>query len=202
MLISSFFANCWRSITFTGSILHFQSTPIKVVSGGLRLVLQGLERYFDRLTGVLIVADSKNDADAIFRDVRKQIKRANKDGKLDYPIPTTLKKLAQKTGKAPSIAVITLPIGKAGSLETLCVEALTGKYAKVRKCAESFLKCAGVHKWGDQEKIDKARFQALIAGGNKDDPNKSLKRALEHDLVPLDNACFKSVVDFLKELTT
>ena len=181
--------------------------PIKTDEGGFGRFpdfLQGLQAAFDRLTGVLIVADSKNDGNRIFREVCGKIKKANKDGKLDYPIPNELKQLKQKTGKAPSVVVITLPMDKAGGLETLCVEALTGltrQYAKVRKCAESFLKCSGVDKWGNQEKIDKARFQALIAGGNKDDPNKSLKRALEHDLIPLGNACFKPVVDFLKELT-
>jgi hypothetical protein len=179
--------------------------PTKSDEGGIgqfARFLQGLERYFDLLTGVVLVADSTNDRNKIFRDVCKKIKQANRDGSLDYPIRKELKKIEGKAGRAPSVVVITLPIDGAGGLETLCVEALSRRYPKVRKCVESFLKCSGVDKWGNQEKIDKARFQALIAGGNKDDPNKSLKNMLDYDLIPLDHGCFKSVVDFLKALPT
>lgn len=179
--------------------------PIRSDQGGFGKFadfLQGLEATFDRLTGVVIVADSKNDAEVIFRKICKMIKKANRDGHLDYPVPLELGSLALRTGgKAPSVVAITLPLEGVGSLETLCIQALPPQYKKVRKCADAFLKCTGVDKWGDHEKMDKARFQALIAGGNKADPNKSLMAALKHGLIPLDAPCFKTVVDFLKQLT-
>lgn|GEM_PF-2411748 len=179
--------------------------PAKTDQGGTGRfpdMLQSLERHFDKLTGgVLIVADSKNNEDNIFRLVRKKIKTANKKGGLHYPIPTALNRVEPATADAPAIAIITVPgWGGVGGLETLCLKALASKSPKIRKCVEGYMRCSGADQWGDHETMDKARLQTFIAGFHKNDPNNALKHAVRNGLIPLRHRYFNQIVRFLKSL--
>ena len=139
-------------------------------------MLRGLRvaSNYKKLDAILIVSDNDDNPKRSFSEVQKQIKIAK-----GYPIPEAPMQIAKVEGQ-PAIFVLMLPwIDKPGCLESLYLEVFMREQKTMMRCVDDFIKCASVASWKEVQKRDKASFQCFIAGTNKEDPNKSLRRLLE-----------------------
>lgn len=113
--------------------------------------------------------DAAEDAQRSFQLARAQIVNAGHFG-----VPNGIAQVA-KSAQRPSIAVIIIPgNSNKGSLESLCVEALSKKYAAEFACMEKFFDCCPTDfsAW-QTEHFDKARLRCMIASTYQPDPSRS-----------------------------
>lgn len=145
---------------------------------------------------MLIVADSDDEPDKNFEEIKKQIKKAG-----FAPPDNPLEVKRQSAGMV--LVVMMIPINETGfsskgCLETLLLRAVTHHLPNVHTCAEAYLQCLNTAGWS-VTKIDKMKLRCIVAGFWKDDPNISLGYALKPDkgIIPLNHECFDSVANFL-----
>jgi hypothetical protein len=151
-----------------------------------------LQPGFDQLTRILVVSDNDRDPKCSFAEVRLKIHNGG------FVCPN--QDLACATG-SPSVAVMMIPIGEPGQLETLCLRAVKDAWPTQYNCAETYGECAGILGW-KIAKQERARLRALISHICEEDPNSSLTY-MWHDgreeVIPLSHACFDQIADFLKD---
>jgi hypothetical protein len=100
------------------------------------LALTGTGHAFTRIKGVLIVADSHDEPEATFADIRGQIKARG------FPEPKQLLQVAQRTADHPAVAVMLIPDETTpGGLETLLALDLVERNKWIVPCVDAFLKC-------------------------------------------------------------
>lgn len=157
--------------------------------------LRGAGFRYEAVKLILIAVDSRDQYAATFKEVCTQIAAAGKLG-----IPTKDVELAKSEAGHPAIAIILVPGERAGSLETLCVEAIAAGKADLLACVDAFLQCDSIeaHKW-NAEPRDKARLQCMIAATNKDDPNKAV-RYLFGKLIDMKSPAFTDIGNRLEGL--
>ncbi len=147
--------------------------------------IQGDQKSFSRLKGVLIIADSASSPDQTIKEIRRQVNQAGK-----FPLYT-----GSNTGTlaAPAAAVGTPPVyitllpteNTPGCLETLCVRVLLEPYAWANACLEKYLGCDQIkaNSWSP-EKLDKARYHCLVAALHREDPSKAVSNAFRQPQGP------------------
>lgn len=173
---------------------HFGSTNFD----RMLVALRGDPTAFARLRGVLIVADSHDDPQQTFDQIKVQIERAGK-----YPVPNKLLEIAPRTADHPAVCVMLLPDeGNPGGLETLCFRYLTRQpHDWIKGCIEAFLRCDRIeaHTWGS-ETLDKSRYECAVAATNRADPSKAVSYAFKDPgpLVVVTDPCFNDVERRLK----
>lgn len=165
-------------------------------SGGFRRYLQGLPGRKGNPKAVLIAADSDDEPDKAFDDIKKQIKKANL-----LPPDNPLEVKRQPTG--PAIVVMMIPLHQPGqsakgSLESLLLTSICHHLPAKALCADAYRECIGTADW-PTTKADKMKLRCMIAGHWMDDPNISLGYALHptRAIIPLDHACFDQTAEFL-----
>ena len=164
------------------------------------LALRGDKVGFEKLRGVLIVADSHDDPDVTFKSIKEQIQKVGQ-----YPVPNQKAEIAPRTANHPAICVMLLPDDETpGGLETLCFRYLTREpHAWIKACIESFLCCDKIeaHSWGP-ETLDKARYECAVAATCKADPSRSVSQAFKdpHPIITVTDTCFDDLERRLKLL--
>ncbi|MGC9261039.1 MAG: DUF3226 domain-containing protein [Phycisphaerae bacterium] len=140
--------------------------------------IQGDQKSFSRLKGILILADSATDPQKTFKNICDQVRRAGA-----FPVPTAPGQTALPDPNVnkgmPAVCIMLLPTDtQPGALETLCVKVLLKQYPWAQDCLNSYLKCDKIdaHNW-PAEKLDKARYHCLVAAIHRDDPSKAVSNA-------------------------
>ena len=146
--------------------------------GSMLRAIQGDQKGFSRLRGVLILADSAGNPQATFRRICRQVRCAGA-----FPVPTAPRVTAPPDPGAnpgmPAVCIMLLPTdAQPGGLETLCVEVLLKRYPWAQDCVKSYLRCgqSGAGNW-PAEKLDKARYHCLVAAIHRDDPSRAVSNA-------------------------
>jgi hypothetical protein len=142
--------------------------------------------------GIIAASDNDDDCNKSFQKVREQIESANfKTPDLPFAVV-----------RAPdSVTVMMIPgPDELGQLETVCLRAIRDAWPQQFQCAESYAACSGIDTW-DTRKQERAKLRALISHICRSDPNTSLTHLWRENrelVVPLDNACFDQIAEFLK----
>jgi len=169
--------------------------------------LAGDPSAYSRIKGVLVIADSSDSAENRFDEICQKI---GSDGPFvanGFAKPLSSNVIAHQASGHPSISIMFIPPDRAGSLESICADAILAECSWIAACLESYLSCdkIDVLNWG-AEKRDKARLQCLIAALNKNDPNKSLRYlfSVKPPMINLESNIFdkivKNIIDFRDDL--
>jgi hypothetical protein len=157
---------------------------------------------YAKLKGILVVTDSGDDPATTFKRVCEKL---TTDGPYDAPngfiTPTGPYQITpQPPGHAP-IAIMLIPEGRPGALETLCVESVVNRKPWLRACVDQYLSCGrlDVLNW-PPEKRDQARMQCVIAGLNREDPNKGLAYlfSITPPIIHWGSVIFTPIVEYIK----
>ncbi|MEW6245090.1 MAG: DUF3226 domain-containing protein [Nitrospirota bacterium] len=160
--------------------------------GQLLVALRVLEG-FEKISGIVIVTDSDDDAGSAFAKLREQIESAE-----TYPVPDRPFTIATRGG-SPDIAVVLLPeADQPGNLETLCLGAALDKWFSLRPCVEDFVRCTNAESW-PKSKLSKLQMRCFLSAACKSDPYTPLKWAWSRPetLIPLDHSAFDRITSFL-----
>jgi hypothetical protein len=163
--------------------------------------LKGLQARtgFNRLKGLLIIADNDETPDDSFKNVQRQIEKAK------LPRPLTPLQKAIRTNFPCAVVVLMLPYPNVGAdshgcLETLLLPAaernLPNQQACVRIYRECVVGCGG--QWS-KTASSKMHLRCLLSASCPEDPNISLRHALrpERNLIPLTDPIFDPVASIL-----
>jgi|SRR5579863_3493355 len=130
---------------------------------------------FERLKGILIVADSHNNPASTLTLIQRQIRRYAPE----FPVPEQLLTPSILKEGYPRSAIMLLPDEtNPGPLESLFARELEAKTPWVTECVDAFLQCARIqaHAW-PPEKHAKARYHSIVAAVHKADPSRSVSAA-------------------------
>jgi hypothetical protein len=171
---------------------------------GIERVLKGIradQTSFMKMRGILIAADSRDEPNATFSRVATMVRRAG------YTVPNAPLEIA---AGMPQIAVMLVPgPTRAGSLETLCIDAIIGDRAWLRDCVDAFLGCGELDalNW-TPEKLSKARFCALVAATFRHDPSRAASLAFSAterrgvpQMISTKARCFDEIEGWLGEFS-
>src|SRR6266571_8440526 len=134
------------------------------------IAIKGTGVSFERLKGILIVADSHNKPQGTLKHIQKQIQAVP-----NFSVPAGLGTLSAATEGHPPIAIALLPDEEtAGALESLFAKELEMLNPWITECVNAFLKCDQIkaHGW-PAEKHAKARYHSMVAALHKADPSRS-----------------------------
>ena len=86
----------------------------------------------------------------------------------------------------------------AGCLESLLLEALSENFSRLLPCVEAFRQCVDSGEW-TKTRDHKMRLRSVIAAGHADDPNLSLRFAVQpgKQIIDLTHQCMTGIVEFL-----
>ena len=159
--------------------------------------------------GVIIAVDCGDDWEKSFRNVARQIEKAEIEGQRLYPRPEApLAPVAATVSGLPPLVIVMVPgEDKKGGLESLCVDVLREKHLETAKCLDQYLAClegngVGIEKW-TAEKQGKARVQCLIAATNRDEPNRAFTKLFKRNkkkppLIDVSHPAFDTLAADLK----
>jgi hypothetical protein len=136
--------------------------------------LRGNRLSFSQVKGILIVADSGSEPKEMFASICRQVHSVG----LAVPANPSKPRFSQGS---PAIAITLLPRDDTpGALESLYAEEIRSRHPGVETCVNAFLRCDPItaYAW-PAEKLDKARYECMVAALNKDDPSKAVSRALQ-----------------------
>ena len=174
--------------------------------GSFALLLRkfsGIQTGSEKYKLIVVAADNDGDPEAKFRDVVRQIRKAQ-----HFAVPSRPRKIARNRPH-PAVAVLMVPWdGEEGNLETICYTAAQDERPEVAKCVSRFVKgtrrATGEH-W-EVSQLAKLHIRCLIASSCPTDPDTSLQYAWSGlkgrptNLVPLTHNCFDNIVKWLKGL--
>lgn len=151
------------------------------------------QSFLDNVKSVLVVSDNDVDMKKSFEQVQKELTESK------FPVPTAERTVAKKANY-PSVVVLMLPIGRTGNLESLCLESAYTKWALKTPLDEFVAKCPA-NGW-DIGKQAKMRAQTILAATNNKQPDTGFAshwKQKEEFQIPVDHACFDSLVRFLRD---
>jgi len=156
------------------------------------------QAFIDNVKAILIVSDNDTDPAVSFAEVQKQIRQAK-----TFAVPTTERTVA-RTNDPPAVVILMLPIGAAGNLETLCLTAAYSKWPALKPHLDTLVTNTPPNGWtvGKQGKM---RMQTMLAATNHKQPDTGFAGHWDQPdefRVPLDHACFDSLVTFLTDFPT
>lgn len=165
--------------------------------------VSGDAAWYSKLRGVLIIADSGDDATRTFNAVCRKLA---KDGPFTKAAPFVKPSgpyaMATQPAGHPPIVVMTIPKATPGALETLCIEAILNKRPQLEECLATYHACEGLKtlSW-HAEKREKARLQCLTASLNEKDPNRPLRHTLEKKpvIISMKSKAFTPLVTAIKK---
>ena len=148
---------------------------------------------FRGIKGVLIVSDNDEDCSASFKEVQREAGKVR-----GCPIPQTEQKIV-RSKSFPAIAILMIPIGQRGNLETLCLPAANHKW-NLQKAINTLVAASPASQW-KLGKQSKAKLQATLAMTCKSNPCTTFSYHWDENddyCIPLDHSCFDSVEAFLR----
>jgi hypothetical protein len=158
---------------------------------------------FDKLRGLVVVADADSGADESFKNIRTQMKAAK------IPCPHAPYIVAGLPNIAYTTYVLMIPFSvssgtitsNTGALETILLPSAEEHLSKYSRCLDSWCDCVKMSDWSKVHR-DKARLRSLIAAAHPDDPNIGLQYALSpnKNLIPLSHSSFDELGELLRSL--
>jgi hypothetical protein len=183
----------------------FEVIPVQNINGqtgglgGFEPSMRAIQPWTSLRVVKLLVLAADNES-----GVLSILKRALRDNAFDYPKKSAQLQYTTRLGK-PSTAIVLLPTKGRGDLETLCLPMLYLKWPKARACVRAYLKCSRATtaspRWTPSN-LDKARIHAVIAGFNRQDPEKILRDCFQGGLIDLNHNTFDAIADLIKRLGT
>jgi len=153
------------------------------------------------LDAILVVGDNNGGVDESFRRVQNQVRLAQ--FKTDLSTPNAVFELAARSKQSTATVIMMIPFDDKktplnGCLESLLLEALTQPYSQLLPCVDDFRRCVDLAAWS-VTRDHKMRLRGVIAAGCKDDPNLSLRFAVDpkKEIVDLTHSCLAPIADFL-----
>jgi hypothetical protein len=161
------------------------------------------------VTGIIIAVDCGDAWQKSFRNVARQIEKAEIEGQRLYPRPEApLAPVAATVSGLPPLVIVMVPgEDKKSGLESLCVDVLREKHPNPAACLEDYLACldgkgVGIKKW-TAEKQGKAWVQCLIAATSRDEPNRAFTKLFKRNkkkppLIDVSHPAFDTLAADLK----
>ncbi len=146
------------------------------------------------VTGILIASDNDLNPETSFANIRAQIQ--NPGG---FGVPNAPLEVARSTDRPPIVVMMIPWAGVAGTLESLCLDAIYGGRADLRICLDQYCNCVGSSAW-DAVRQSKMRLEALIPAICASDPATALRYAWSRpeSIIPLTSPVFDQVAAFLQ----
>jgi hypothetical protein len=147
--------------------------------------------------GLLVVADSADDSGDTLKLVPRQCRQAGFD-----PPPAT-NEWSRRVPPLPPGAVLLIPDGVAGGLESVCLNAPRPRHQEVAACLDSFLACVPTIE-RTAEKRDKAALACITAAAHPSDPTRSVQSVFSYRdaFIDLADPAFNELADRLRTLLT
>jgi hypothetical protein len=140
------------------------------------------------LLSVTVVRDADDDPNAAFQSVHDALAAAALPAPEHPLVPT---------GERPRVTVAIMPEpGARGSLEDLCLKAVTGDASF--PCVEQFFRCLGEQRLPLPRSMAKARVQAFLA--SREEAGLRLGEAAEKGYWPWDNEAFNALKALLQQI--
>ncbi|MCB1423255.1 MAG: hypothetical protein KDJ69_12470 [Nitratireductor sp.] len=162
--------------------------------GNYLKAVQENENFIENVKIIIIVSDNDEDVNASFLEVQKQLRIA------DLPVPENVQELVHRRNKK-SVAVLMVPPGQIGNLESMCLPAAISKWG-LQEELDEWVAATPASTWplGKQAKV---KIQALISAHHKRLPETGFAahwRSDEQLCTPLNHATFNDVVSFLERV--
>jgi hypothetical protein len=145
--------------------------------------------------GIVVVADTSDTVSETLKLIQRQCRRVGFDP------PPAQNAWSRWIPPLPPVAIVLVPDGDPGGLETLCLTALRPRHPRVASCLDSFLACVPPIP-RTAEKRDKAALASFTAAMHPDDPTRTLARLFsgQDALIDVGDAAFNEVADRLTAL--
>lgn len=150
------------------------------------------ESFRDKVQAVLIVSDNDDDPGDSFVQVQAGLQRAG------FGTPDR-DRIVARADDRPATVVLMIPIDEPGNLETLCVRAAYNKW-NIQAAIEGYVQATPASNWR-LGKQSKTKIQAILAATCETKPDTNLAyhwQEREEFHVPLQDAAFANIVDFLR----
>jgi hypothetical protein len=150
--------------------------------------------FEQHVRAVLIVSDNDTDPAASLQEVKDSLTKS--DG---FPIPGAEREVARKDG-FPPVAILMIPHGAQGGLETLCVTAAYSKWPDLEQPVEAFMASTPAANWSPG-KQSKMKLQSIIATSCSPRPDAGFSGhwwEIDQYHIPLDHDQFDEIADFLR----
>lgn len=123
--------------------------------------------------GIILIVDSCDSPQRTFNAVISELRLAE-----GYGMPAREGEIAFSGTGEPPVAVLTIPEGNAGGLESLYYDEMANRLPSLAANVSTFLAStpSDVSNW-NAEKQAKARFAALVATSHRDDPSRAASAA-------------------------
>lgn len=153
-------------------------------------------RGFEKVSHLLIVADSDDDPEDSFSKIRTQIDSAGFG-----PAPAGQ---FQRAGSRPSVTIAMVPPGGGvGDLEAMCAVAAKSAHASMASKVDHAMALLESPTWAESRRR-KAWLRVFLAAAHEKDPFVPLGTAVEDQglgaLVPIGHACFERLRDAVANL--
>ncbi|MCX8034276.1 MAG: hypothetical protein N3A00_03030 [Thermodesulfovibrio sp.] len=156
-------------------------------SNGLKAILPNI----DRIKCLGIMKDAEEDPDRSFRSIYTLLKNNN------LPLPSNPLDIA---GDNPAVIVLIIPHDRPGSLETLCLDAISNDINM--QCVSEYMECLSRQGFDINKlttaKRDKVRLQVFLASKR---PELRLGEAAQAGLFPFDSQEFERIKIFLDKIS-
>jgi hypothetical protein len=148
---------------------------------------------WQRLRGVVIVADHRDDAAATLGSIVRQCRAAG------FAAPAAAGRWESSPPPRPPLAVLLVPQTRPGGLETLCLEHLRARHGAVAQCLDQYLACIPPLPAGAERRA-KAALACVVAAISHDNPTRSLAWSFAGDapLVDVTDAAFAPLAASLR----
>lgn len=148
--------------------------------------------FRNNVRAVLVVSDNDTDPAVSLTEVRDSLKES--DG---FPIPDNAREIARKDG-FPPLAVLMIPNGSPGGLETVCVSAAYSRFP-IKGPVDTFMNSTAAAGWS-AGKQSKMQLQSIIAATCATRPDAGFSGHWwenEQYHIPLDHQAFDDIANFL-----
>jgi len=147
---------------------------------------------------ILLVSDSDDNPGISFSEVCDGIRSAQ------YTVPARPRVIAPASGKNPSVTVLMVPWDdEEGSVETVCLPALEGKFPQETECLNQFCVCTHTDTWRIKARSE-MRVECLLACTYATEPKISLRYVLQRSNCPIDlnHECFTRIRDAIRSFSS
>ncbi len=161
---------------------------------GLTTFIETSVSFQENVRGIIIVSDNDEDMAVSLKELTDGLKKEKK-----FKPPTAVQQLSRTDG-LPPLAILMIPIGQTGNLESIC---LPGAYQKwgLKNALDAYLMATPANGWtlGKQSKM---RMTAMIAATCAKKPDANFATHWQEPTefhVPVDNPSFDGLVTFFRD---
>lgn len=162
-------------------------------------------RGFENLKGILLVQDTDDDPNIALREMKAQVKKANKGFITNekFTIPNQLL-VPYFSANRPPLMFVTIPwIDEKGALETLILPSLESKFPKIQECLNNYYDCSQplnhINEW-NVSKQSKMRLASMVAAICRKDPTCAIQNMWSKDEFKdlMEHECFDKVTQLFR----